>query len=356
MSISPIIIEEIKEKHYIFCKEYLGMNIHNTIQKIEDNEILKGEITQLFDEKLETLLCSMPVNIELANCIIREISKVPGSFNHLTEKGNQREKDGIPQIGSFKEVIEGLFLTNYNLLGNKDDNKVFKSTIYGDYYWNSYVYTKKLGINVCPYCNSEFIFTQLEPKVDEVLKLAGAKMPRITIRPQLDHFISQKSYPILASSIFNLVPCCKTCNSAIKHAIEVDMEKFINPLEMDIYESISFCRRPKKNIDHYSQITGRTVEFELSVEKKEINFKQDVFEKSKNTIEFFRIIERYEPYKEYIQNIVSRELLYSRLYNENLEEAFPKLFSAGELDYLKKIGNLYGNQFIFSKILNDLLN
>ena len=206
MIISPTIIKEIQNQHYIFCKAHLEKNIHITIQAIDD-ENLKAEMTNIFDGKLEDLLCSIPVDMELANVIITKMLKIPGRFNHLTEKGSQKEKCGIPQKGSFKEVIENLFLTNYNLLSNKDETTVLKSTLFGDYFWNSYVYTEKLGINVCPYCNSEFIFTQLEENKGEMVDVAGTRIPRITIRPQLDHFISKKSYPILASSIFNLVPC-----------------------------------------------------------------------------------------------------------------------------------------------------
>lgn len=54
---------------------------------------------------------------------------------------------------------------------------------------------KKLEVTVCPYCNRNFINTK------------GDKAP-----VQFDHFFNKSKYPIFSLSLYNLIPCCGTCN------------------------------------------------------------------------------------------------------------------------------------------------
>jgi 5-methylcytosine-specific restriction endonuclease McrA len=353
-------IREIKEKHYSFCKKHLLENIFKTIRKITDKAD-KARMTRLFEREFYSLIVSKPVDVELERRLVREISSIKGTYPHLTAKGYTQQRNKINITGTFKEVIEKLFLTNYDLFGNKDDCKKYKSPNFTDFTWNSYIFTQLVGITVCPYCNSEFIFTQLEEKKEKE-KICGTYIPRITIRPQLDHYISKDKHPLLASSIFNLVPCCKTCNSSLKHNLELNNEDFLNPLEGDIYDNFSFSILNNENVeeDHYSTLTGRNNNFKLTIKPKILSDEEKVekkYKEAKNTIEFFRIIDRYDPYKNYIEYLISRELLYSKTYNKNLEEAFPKLFNPGEINVIKKnTSNRNNNDFIFSKILNDLLS
>lgn len=346
--------QEIKEKHLIFCNKYLKSNIDMVIAEIK-NEEQKKKMKELFNnENFKKLITSNPVDISLVNEISQEIKLVEGEYCYRTEKGSKKMEKETTKLGKFKEVVEDIFLGQYNLFGKKDDTELYSSSKYPNFQWNSYIYAQKVRIHICPYCNSEFIYTQLESNIDEREKIGGIEIPRITIRPQLDHFISKDSQPLLAISIFNLVPCCKTCNSSIKHTTELNLENFLNPLHEDIYSNISFTNIEKKGLDHYSNITGISTEFTLGIKKKDFNITDDLFRKAKNTINIFRILERYEPYKVYIQYNISRELLYSKVYSKNLEKAFPKLFNIGEIEMIKKY-SIIDREFIFSKIINDFL-
>ncbi|MGL9771494.1 hypothetical protein [Enterococcus sp. DIV0996a] len=348
-------VTEIEVKHYAFCKEYLLPNILKIISQIEDKN-LREQVTQIFGEQnFKQLICSQPVNIKLADKIDRLIGKVEGEYNFLTPKGYPSKKGNQIKRGKFKEVIRQIFLSAYELFSNKDDTTRYESEKYGIYKWNSYEYVQRCGIYVCPYCNSEFIYTQLENKNSNIRKIGNIKLPRITIRPQLDHFIAKEKKPLLAVSIFNLVPSCKTCNTSIKHAIELDNENFMNPLYEDIYSYISFSNINSPREDHYSNMTGRSKYFDLNIVKKNKNFEDELFIKAKNTVDIFRIKERYEPYTEYIQYIISRELLYTKLYSNSIENAYPNLFSKGEIEKIKVTEHLNYNDFIFSKIVQDLL-
>jgi 5-methylcytosine-specific restriction endonuclease McrA len=62
--------------------------------------------------------------------------------------------------------------------------------------WGAYEFTRLLNIDVCPYCNRQYIFT--------INNGDG--------RPQIDHFYPQSDYPYLSCSIYNFIPSCPQCN------------------------------------------------------------------------------------------------------------------------------------------------
>lgn len=62
--------------------------------------------------------------------------------------------------------------------------------------WNAYTFIQALNIDVCPYCNRQYIFT--------ISKGNG--------RPQIDHFYPQEEYPYLSCSLYNFIPSCTQCN------------------------------------------------------------------------------------------------------------------------------------------------
>lgn len=66
--------------------------------------------------------------------------------------------------------------------------------------YNAYDLAKALDINTCTYCNRNYTTT------------VKTKDGKKTTRPQFDHYFSQKDYPLLALSFFNLIPCCSICN------------------------------------------------------------------------------------------------------------------------------------------------
>ena len=62
-----------------------------------------------------------------------------------------------------------------------------------------------LNINSCPYCNLNILcLTQVDLGNNEI---------QISAYCELDHILPQSKYPLLASSIWNLVPVCHDCNS-----------------------------------------------------------------------------------------------------------------------------------------------
>ena len=65
--------------------------------------------------------------------------------------------------------------------------------------WNIAEFVRLLDIRYCPYCNAETVGTAMLPG-------------RIHL-PDIDHIFSKNNYPLLALSLYNLVPACNRKDS-----------------------------------------------------------------------------------------------------------------------------------------------
>ena len=90
--------------------------------------------------------------------------------------------------------------------------------------YDAYKLASNLNIRTCLYCNRNYTLTVVEPT---------KKNNKIT-RPEFDHFFNQAENPLLALSLFNLIPCCKTCNSSLKKVIAFDLDNYLHPYKDNI--------------------------------------------------------------------------------------------------------------------------
>jgi hypothetical protein len=103
--------------------------------------------------------------------------------NNLNEK-----KYGEKIVSTIKKyLLENVF--DYDALQSKRITPFFK---------------KHFDFKTCFYCNQNFISNfEIEGKLDTKSTF------------QLDHFYDKATYPYLALSFYNLIPCCATCNSPV---------------------------------------------------------------------------------------------------------------------------------------------
>lgn len=120
--------------------------------------------------------------------------------DHKDWLASSNKKDTI--FGKFIEKITDLY---NSFMKNKCLGKQ------GVGYW----FFDSLGLDVCPYCNRNYIFTV---EADEYNKNRH--------RPEIDHFYPKSKYPIFALSFYNFVPACPTCNH-----IKRDQQLKISPWE-----------------------------------------------------------------------------------------------------------------------------
>ena len=73
--------------------------------------------------------------------------------------------------------------------------------------WSFAEYFRLLDIRYCPYCNAETV---------GLVKRKDAKKGKNDSYSAIDHIMPKDIYPLLALSLYNLVPACYKCNSLFK--------------------------------------------------------------------------------------------------------------------------------------------
>lgn len=139
---------------------------------------------------------------------------------------------------------------------------------------------KKLQISVCPYCNRNYINSN------------GSKTPA-----QFDHFFNKDSYPILALSLYNLIPCCPTCNQW-KGTKSFDISPFDKQYLTD--EIIQFSFIPQ-DVDSYT------------IQTKALN------PKMQTNINNLQLNDRYSAHIDLLKELIFKQKIYCKRYLSSLE-------------------------------------
>ena len=208
--------------------------------------------------------------------------------------------------------------------------------------WNRHKFISKMNIKVCPYCNRQYITNYY-----------NAKYSKIKATADLDHYLSQKKYPYLALSLFNLIPCCQICNSRFKLDKDFKNNPHIYPYEEKFGDNAIF-RITGETIE---SLLGENDEFEIYFDVKELNI--DKKEKIYNSIKTFHLDELYNNHKDYVREMIKKSIIYSDDKIKELLQDFPGLFDSNyELERII-FGNYIGKDELgkrpLSKLTKDIL-
>lgn len=222
----------------------------------------------------------------------------------------------VTEMKAFVKKIEKIF--NYNNFCRQHLRKTGKK-------WGAYELVKQLKVEVCPYCNRQYI-TVSEPNENEEGRT----------RPQLDHFYSQARFPYFAVSFFNLIPCCYVCNSNLKSNQECTVDTHIHPYKNDFGDLYQFTIRFKagKGKDDYLKAWNSntdlfSIDFKVNESEKdrhsEVEF-ESLLKKIQNNQATFKLKSLYNSHKEYVGEMLLKSLRYNDSRIDSLCQEFPKLF------------------------------
>jgi len=176
-------------------------------------------------------------------------------------------------------------------------------------------FIKSLNINVCPYCNRNYIFNFNKNNKKEATA-------------QLDHFFDKNNYPYLAISMYNLVPSCSTCNQR-KSSKEEDI---FYPYLESFNDSAKFKYKGIKpiSIDEKTDfLDSKRVAFELEAIKDN--------KKVKKHIEIFNLKNLYENHKDIISELLQKREIYSDSYIDDLVNQYEGTLFKNREDLLRLI-------------------
>ena len=125
--------------------------------------------------------------------ILSPYEKLKNAYEYISKDAGTMEKECFDDEVNDKGEIKTKLTETYNKLYSLYPK--IRDSAYGDLKMNVAM-VESLGINVCPYCNRDFINSRGK-------KSAGA---------QLDHFYAKDKFPIFSVCLYNLVPVCANCN------------------------------------------------------------------------------------------------------------------------------------------------
>lgn len=170
----------------------------------------------------------------------------------------------------------------------------------------SYWVAEQLNVNTCVYCNRNYTLT-IKYK-DPNTKRENDDY-RIT-RPQFDHWYSKSKYPLLALSIYNLIPSCAVCNSGIKGSKEFNLVDNVHPYDK------------AKEEYTFTYIPNGTLGFDIKI-KVEDNSKMD------KTLRLLRLEELYRSHNKFeLNDLINLSKKYNSSYKNLL---FKEMFDNFEL-------------------------
>jgi len=151
-------------------------------------------------------------------------------------------------------------------------------------------YFHHLGIKVCIYCNSQSTLT-FEREDGTFRSLL-----------QADHNHPKDKYPYLAVSLFNLYPCCSSCN----------LHKNNNNIAFDLYSN----EKHESKIQ-FSLTDESLVHFTVNRDFRKIKFK---VEGDKDFITKFHLNEIYDAHQDIAEELAVKSMIYNNAYKDELKK------------------------------------
>lgn len=200
----------------------------------------------------------------------------------------------------YQKILSSTFIELMNLAKEfnsnchnwNDLNELFKtesSFKYDNYRERilNFIVKQKIKINSCHYCNIDFInsFEEDNKNYDH---------------STFDHVIPKKTYPFLSLSIFNLVPCCYSCNSKFKKETEFKMDDNLPKIipsatEFQLNEIIEF------------QLKFKSSTKEIRADLTDISKVENVEDFIKN----FKLKNRYDFHINKAEDLIQKRKIYS---------------------------------------------
>jgi hypothetical protein len=294
----------------------------NAIQNELSNLYISNNIYTKKRKKNNT--SSVIVYYELNNLERKEIENI---FGGLFSNKKQESQFRITNDKKVEEIITGSLEEVISIFCNHKINEAVIKRIF-DYKkfcnnkkWGRHQLLFLLGINVCPYCNRQYI-TSYECKESNDRKATA----------DLDHFYPQSKYPYLALSLYNFIPSCQICNSRFKLDENFRDIPHIYPYNEEFGENAKF-KISGKSIDY---LLAKSIDFDVFIDVKSSDFS----EKIDKSIKTFHLNDVYKIHTDYIQEIIKKVIWYNSSRVSELYLDFPELFSSKE-EILRIIFNDY---------------
>jgi len=283
IQIDDLYSEEFKELYFEKVKTEFGKIIKTDNGVIRWN---KGNVTDLLNKIEEIIGSTKNSEIFTGDKPLEKFRQLvllpPDKLKELSEIINYRieRKKVTKKIFERKSIqrLKAVYTDGYILSKKKINNQKINTLM-----------IDQLNINVCPYCNRNYINTRVDIE----------NPSKSSFGAQMDHFYSKNKYPIFSVCLYNFIPVCSVCN-LIKGRTDFKVFPFLEDEEKK--HEVRFNYR-------YSNLDEIELYFETSDERKA----------DMNTI---KLGEAYAIHRLDVKNMLIREEHYSKSYREELRDLF----------------------------------
>lgn len=228
-----------------------------------------------------------------------------------------------------KKVYKESF-SKIDLIGKYENFRKYKKTK-----WNGVELINELGITVCPYCGMNYFSTVTKNKNGKTVSVAT-----------LDHYLPKNNLKMLALNIYNLVPCCKNCNSTFKGS---STKTIINPYFYSLEENLKF-EIPSEDITSMLVDDNKKLHIEIKNTAKE-----NVIEKLIN--DHFSVLslkERYGYFDNIAKSIIKKKIYYNSTYISELENYTELNLTKSDIETMLMCQDIFDDNEPFLKFKKDI--
>lgn len=255
-------------------------------------------------------------------------------------------------IGKPSKLVE--IYKEYKELGINDKKIIsdfFTKTGYKNWFQSEFAkdFLSDLNINTCVYCNRNYTLDILDTHT----------------RAELDHWFPKDKFPILALSLFNLIPSCHSCNH-IKGNGNKNLEKILKNGNLTDEEIKKWWIDALDNMNHpydMKEDENFTFSYEFNEDLDSLSVKFKINPNSKKTsktLEFNKTSEIYSAHTNFeLKDLLDLRYKYSKNYLDILNKTFEGLNLSKEEAYRMIFGieikeeNYHKRPF--SKFKNDII-
>lgn len=202
--------------------------------------------------------------------------------------------------------------------------------------WNGVRLIKTLNVQVCPYCGINYFST--------VSKYKGNEISVATF----DHYLPKETYGMLALNLYNLIPCCKNCNSTFKGKED---KRIVHPYFYSIEENIKFKLDSTKSINF---ILNNSNDIKIDIENKSSDTKfKFLFAEHEKVI---ALKPRYEYFQGIAKSTIKKKIYYNQAYIKELTRYSELELKEEEIKQMLLRQDIFNEDEPFLKFKNDIWN
>lgn len=233
-------------------------------------------------------------------------------------------------IAKFKNEATYLELKQYKQVCNIFDYCKLKNK-------DRHLLLNEMNIRVCPYCNMNYTFSFIDKGVDKTTA-------------DIDHFYIKSEYPEYSLCLYNFVPACPVCNQKIKGMHHMTKETHIYPYCEEFGDQSNF--RIKNLLEYMIQDMDYDIQAKVILSNPTRNYR------IKNSIDDFKLNERYENFSGLAEELINKVQKYNEIYTSSLQETFKGLIDSENIKNLifgRRLSSEEYGQISLGKFTHDIL-